>query len=338
PSYQEPVSALEPIRFSITSHRGCYGNCSFCALAMHQGAIIQSRSTESILREVDQIASMPGFKGTISDIGGPSVNMYGDWCQRWEGEGTCPDRECTTCSNRKPGISRYLDLLDAATAIHRVKHVFIGSGLRYDLIPGDRQIMDRICAHVSGQLKVAPEHIAPDVTRLMNKPDVRVFDGFRDVFEEVQKGRTPQQFLIPYLMSGHPGCTISDMILLAEYLRDHRLYTEQVQDFTPTPMTASTCMYATGIDPATMEPVYIPKGEEKKIQRAILHWKNPNGYDLIRTGLEQAGRRDLMGERSDCLISSRRPPVQSRISGEINKREKGRGTGFVTSAPRRRNR
>ncbi|MFH0966903.1 MAG: YgiQ family radical SAM protein, partial [Methanobacteriota archaeon] len=157
PSYQEPVPALEPIRFSITSHRGCFGNCSFCALAMHQGAIIQSRSPDSILREVQQIASLPGFKGTISDIGGPSVNMYGDWCQRWDREGVCSDRECKTCTSRKPGISQYLDLLDTSATIHRVKHVFIGSGLRYDLIPRDQQIMDRICAHVSGQLKVAPE-------------------------------------------------------------------------------------------------------------------------------------------------------------------------------------
>ena len=175
PSYQDPVPALEPIRFSITSHRGCFGNCSFCALAMHQGAIIQSRSPESVLREVRAITSMPGFKGTISDIGGPSVNMYGDWCPGWEKKGACSDRSCMSCTSRRPGISQYLDLLDAAASVPKVKHVFIGSGLRYDLLPEDRQIMERICAHVSGQLKVAPEHIAPDVTRLMNKPDVSVF-------------------------------------------------------------------------------------------------------------------------------------------------------------------
>jgi uncharacterized radical SAM protein YgiQ len=320
PSYCEPVPALEPIRFSVTSHRGCYGFCSFCALAMHQGAIIQSRSPESILREVQQIASMPGFKGIISDIGGPSVNMYGDWCAKWEGKGACPDRECVTCSNRISGISRYLDLLDTAETVNGVKHVFIGSGLRYDIIPHERQTMTRICAHVSGHLKVAPEHAVPEVTSLMNKPDVEIFNRFRDLFKLVQKGRAPRQFLIPYLMSGHPGCTLSDMIILAEYLRDNRLYTEQVQDFTPTPMTASTCMYATGIDPDTKNPVYIPKGEEKRIQRAILHWRDPAGYDLIRSGLEKEGRMDLVGEGPKCLIGSKRPYTHSRISGVAQKK------------------
>ncbi len=307
PMYQKPIPGLDPVRFSITSHRGCYGNCSFCALAMHQGKIIQSRSKESILREVKRIAAMPEFRGTIPDIGGPSANMYADTCPRWEGAGTCPDRDCLNCNSRRSGIERYLDILDAAAGVAGVRHVFIGSGLRYDLIPPDSAIMNRICDHVCGQLKVAPEHIETRVTRLMHKPGKEIFESFRKRFEEAQKQRKSRQYIIPYLMSGHPGCTISDMILLAGFLRDHHLYTEQVQDFTPTPMTASTCMYAAGIDPGTMNPVYIPKGSEKRIQRAILHYRDPAGYELVRAGLEQAGRRDLIGEGPECLIGRKKP-------------------------------
>lgn len=336
PSYLDPVPGLEPIRFSITSHRGCYGNCSFCALAMHQGKIIQSRSPESILREVNRIAEMPEFKGTIPDIGGPSVNMYGDWCSRWGTEGSCPDRECTTCKNRKSGLSMYLDILDDAQLTEGVNHVFIGSGLRYDLVPHDTGIMNRICDHVSGQLKVAPEHITRNVTSLMNKPGREVFDSFRTLFEEVQRKRKPRQFLIPYLMSGHPGCSVTNMITLAEYLRDYQLYTEQVQDFTPTPMTMSTCMYATGIDPATMKQLRIPKGTEKSIQRAILHYRDPAGYDLVRAGLEQAGREDLIGDSPLCLISRKKPFVAVKPPGGRNKSEREKRSGFVITHRRDR--
>lgn len=307
PMYQKPIPGLDPVRFSITSHRGCYGNCSFCALAMHQGKIIQSRSRESVIREVERIAAMPEFRGTIPDIGGPSANMYADTCPRWEGAGTCPDRDCLNCTSRRSGIERYLDLLDAAADVAGVCHVFIGSGLRYDLVPSDPGTMNRICDHVSGQLKVAPEHIEDRVTRLMHKPGKENFESFRKRFEEIQKKRKTRQYIIPYLMSGHPGCTVSDMIHLAEYLRDHHLYTEQVQDFTPTPMTASTCMYATGIDPKTMKKVSIPKGTEKQIQRALLHYRDPGGYDLVRAGLEQAGRRDLIGDSPVCLIGKKKP-------------------------------
>ncbi len=322
PSYQDPIPALDPIRFSITSHRGCFGNCSFCALAMHQGMIIQSRSSESIFREVKRISLMPEFKGTIPDIGGPSVNMYGDWCRRWEADGVCEDRDCITCKTRETGFSRYLDILDAAEKIPGIKHVFIGSGLRYDLVPGDKSTMERICTHVSGQMKVAPEHIAAEVVHRMNKPERGIFDSFRDNFEAVQKGRHPRQFIIPYLMSGHPGCTVRDMIQLAEYLRDHHLYTEQVQDFTPTPMTASTCMYHSGYDPETMERVHIPKGEEKRMQRAILSWKDPTGYDLVCAGLKQEGREDLIGNGTKCLITRRNHHAGPSISRDQKTKER----------------
>ena len=335
PSYQDPIPALESVRFSITSHRGCFGNCSFCAVAMHQGTIIQSRSRESILREAKRLVSMPEFRGIITDIGGPSANMYGDTCSRWRAEGTCTDRECCTCQAREPGITRYLDILDEAEAIPGVKHVFIGSGIRYDLVPPVNHIMKRICSHVSGQLKVAPEHIAEGVTAMMNKPGVAVFEIFRRVFEENQEGKKKRQYLIPYLMSGHPGCTIPDMITLALYLRDNRLYTEQVQDFTPTPMTASTIMYATGLDPKTMRKVFVPRGEEKRVQRAILHWKDEKQYDLVRTGLLSAGRSDLIGDHPSSLIPGNRTRFMERGTEPGLKEESGR-KGFVRLSRRSR--
>lgn len=305
PSYTLPVPALSPVRFSVTSHRGCYGDCHFCAISMHQGKIIQSRSKESILEEIRSLTQITGFSGTISDIGGPSANMYGDFCKSWETKGTCRDNDCITCKALIHSISSYLDLLDEAEAITRVKHVFIGSGLRYDLIPLDLDVMARISSHISGHMKVAPEHVVPSVIGCMNKPDGEVFEKFRELFERSQKGKTRRQYLVPYLISGHPGCTISDMISLAEYLRDTRLYPEQVQDFTPTPLTTSTCMYATGLDPRSGKPVHVPKDDEKKIQRAMLRWKEPDNYSYVKEGLQVAGREDLIGQSADCLIGSR---------------------------------
>ncbi len=333
PSYTDPIPALESIRFSVTSHRGCFGNCSFCALAMHQGKIIQSRSHDSVIREIERIARMKEFRGTISDIGGPSANMYGDWCGRWESDGACSERECTTCKSRRTGISKYLSLLSDALAVPGVKHVFIGSGLRYDLIPSDPDIMQQICSHVSGQLKVAPEHISQSVTDLMNKPGPDVFDSFRERFEEVQKRKHPRQYIIPYLMAGHPGCTIQNMIELAEYLKDHYLYTEQVQDFTPTPMTTSTCMYATGINPKTGAKVHVPKGDEKRIQRALLSWRDPAGYDLVREGLRQAGRDDLIGNGPECLIGRSKGQAE-HTPGNKKKGKSGRVIGRMTTGSR----
>lgn len=309
PSYKEEIPALRPVRFSVISHRGCYGGCNFCALGMHQGTIIQSRSYDSIIKEIASFEKMPGFSGVVSDVGGPSANMYGDRCINWEKRGACQDRECIRCSSIQSGIERYLDLLDDAERLPGISHVYIGSGLRYDLIPHDPDIMKRISRHISGQMKVAPEHIVRSVTEYMNKPDKECFEAFKEEFETSQVGKKSRQYLIPYLMSGHPGCTLADMINLAEYLRDHHLYTEQVQDFTPTPLTTSTCMYATGRDPRTNRPVHVPRGEEKKIQRAMLHWKNPAHYHLIFEGLRKAGREDLIGTQEHCLISPRKGVV-----------------------------
>jgi len=305
PSYREPVPALEPVRFSVTSHRGCFGNCSFCALALHQGCIITSRSIPSVVREVTRMTRMPGWKGIVQDIGGPTANMYGMSCRRWVEQGTCPDRTCgPDCPSldRDPGA--FLDLLRAVRDIPGVRKVFVGSGIRYDLIrEDDGGFLDEFCIHhVSGHLKVAPEHITRRVTDLMRKPPCAVFESFRMRFEKLQEGKKKRQYLLPYLMSGHPGCTIGDMVELAEYLRNTGLHTEQVQDFTPTPMTASTCMYYTGLHPETREPVHVPKGREKKIQRALLRFRDRKNRNLVAEGLRRAGREDLIGSAWVCLI------------------------------------
>ena len=305
PSYRQHVPALEPVRFSVASHRGCFGSCSFCALTHHQGRIIQGRSIASLVREVTRMTSMQGFKGIVQDVGGPTANMYGLSCTLWEKTGACRDKNCSTaCRTLQTSHRAQCELLAALRAIPGIRKVFIGSGIRYDLIVADpSDYLGTICDnHVSGHLKVAPEHISENVTRLMNKPGQEVFDRFRKEFAMLQKDKQKKQYILPYFMSGHPGCTISDMILLAEYIRDNQLYTEQVQDFTPTPMSFSTCMYYTGLNPFTMEPVHVPKGQEKRIQRALLQYRDPRNRRLVIEGLEIAGRRDLVGTGGQCLV------------------------------------
>lgn len=292
PSYHLPVPALEPVRFSITSHRGCFGGCSFCALTHHQGRIIQSRSAESIVREVERMVKMPEFKGIVQDVGGPTANMYGLCCPQWEERGACPDKRCTpACPNLSTSHARQLEILRRLKKIPKVRKVFVSSGIRYDLVlPDDTAYLSELCEyHISGHLKVAPEHISHNVTSCMNKPDREVFEMFWKRFEKIQQGKRKRQYLLPYFMSGHPGCTVPDMIDLAVYIRDHNLYTEQVQEFTPTPMSVSTCMYYTGLNPFTLEPVYVPKGREKKIQRAMLQYRDPKNRSLVSEGLKIAG-------------------------------------------------
>ncbi len=307
PSYQEPIPALEPVRFSITSHRGCFGSCSFCALTHHQGRIVQSRSEDSILREAANLAKMKGFHGIISDVGGPTANMYGLSCPRWK-TGACSDKFCSPdCPTLDKDHSRQVDLLRQLRKIPGVKKVFIGSGIRHDLIMADQSpYLEELCRHhVSGHLKIAPEHISPSVTQCMHKPPREVLDAFRERFADASRAVGKEQYLLPYLMSGHPGCTVKDMVDLAEYLRDSGMYTLQVQDFTPTPMTVSTAMYHTGLDPFTLASVHVPKGREKRIQRAMLHYRDPNNYDLVEEGLQMTGRADLIGEGRQCLIPAR---------------------------------
>jgi uncharacterized radical SAM protein YgiQ len=315
PSYREAVPALEPVRFSITSHRGCFGSCSFCALTHHQGRIVQSRSIESLVREAGRFTRMRGFKGIIQDVGGPTANMYALACSRWK-NGACRDRLCSAdCASLDKDHSRQVELLRRLRAIPGIKKVFVSSGIRHDLALADSSgYIEELCQHhVSGHLKIAPEHISGRVTECMNKPPREVFDAFRERFQDVGEVIGKEQYLLPYLMSGHPGCTIEDMIELAEYLRDHKQYTEQVQDFTPTPMTASTAMYYTGLDPFTLKPVHVPKGREKMIQRAILHYRDPRNYGLVGEGLKLAGREDLIGDCGKCLIPARPwPAVEKR--------------------------
>lgn len=324
PSYKDRIPALEPVKFSITTHRGCFGSCAFCALTHHQGRILQSRSEESILREAEKLAKMPDFKGVIQDVGGPTANMYGMSCTLWKSKGACPDRFCSSeCPTMKSDHRRQLELLRKLRAIPGVKRVFVASGIRHDLISedaksGSEYLMDLCRYHVSGHLKIAPEHVSRRVTDIMHKPSCDVLERFRSRFDTLSEKIGREQYLLPYFMSGHPGCTLEDMIELAEYIRDHTLYTEQVQDFTPTPMTVSTCMYHTGLDPFTMEDVYVPKDREKKIQRALLHYRDPRNWGLIREGLRMARREDLIGNSSKCLV----PAAKKKSHGKKGPRRK----------------
>ena len=307
PSYTHSIPALETVQFSITSHRGCFGGCSFCALTHHQGRIIQSRSSASIIREVTQMTKMPEFKGIVQDIGGPTANMYCLSCDLWEKFGACQDKRCSpSCKTLKTSHQHQVALLEKLRQIPGVKKVFVSSGIRYDLaLEDDSGYLEKLCNHhVSGHLKVAPEHVVKKVTDAMNKPECKVFDQFRECFETLQNGKKKRQYLLPYFMSGHPGCSINDMVDLAVYIHDHQLYTEQVQDFTPTPMSVSTCMYYTGLNPFTLEPIHVPKGHEKKIQRALMQYRDSRNRELVIEGLNAAGRTDLIGNGRECLVQS----------------------------------
>ena len=324
PSYREPIPALEPVKFSITSHRGCFGSCSFCALTHHQGRIVQSRSPDSIVREAVSLTRMLGFKGIIQDIGGPTANMYGLICPRWK-QGACREKLCSAeCPTLDKDHSRQVELLRRLRKIPGIKRVFIGSGIRHDLVMADSSsYLEDLCRyHVSGHLKIAPEHVSGIVTKCMHKPSKEVLQAFRTRFDAVSKAVGKEQYLLPYFMSGHPGCTVGDMVELAEFLRDNHMYTEQVQDFTPTPMTVSTAMYHTGLDPFTLVPVHVPKGKEKRIQRAMLQYRDPNNYDLVKEGLKMAERLDLIGSGRECLIPSRSPGARGWGSERKCKRER----------------
>jgi uncharacterized radical SAM protein YgiQ len=309
PSYREEIPALEPVRFSITSHRGCFGSCSFCAITHHQGRIVQSRSIESLVREAEGLTKMPGFKGVIQDVGGPTANMYGMVCSRWKTAGACPDKLCSPdCPSLAADHHQQVELLRRLREISGVKRVFVSSGIRHDLIladstPAGAEYLDELSRHhVSGHLKVAPEHVSDRVLAAMHKPPRAVLEKFRRRFKVLSREERKEQYLVPYFISGHPGCEIKDMVELAEYIRDHRLYSEQVQDFTPTPMTVSTCMYHSGIDPFSGKPVHVPRGREKGIQRAILQFRDRRNWGLIREGLRIAGREDLIGDGPKCLV------------------------------------
>ncbi|MBE0523676.1 MAG: YgiQ family radical SAM protein [Methanosarcinales archaeon] len=306
PEYQKPIPALIPVKFSITSHRGCFASCSFCALTHHQGRMVQSRSIASMVREVTKMTQMPDFKGIVQDVGGPTANMYGMSCARWKVEGACADMICTypLCKSLDINHEQQVELLRRLRDIPGIRKVFIGSGIRYDLVMADSsRYLPQLCEHhISGQLKVAPEHITRRVTDMMHKPSKEVFEEFNRKFDTINKELGGKQHMIPYFMSGHPGCTVEDMVELAEYIRDNDLYTEQVQDFTPTPMTVSTCMYYTGIDPFTKEKVHVAKGREKRVQRALMQYRDEKNHRLVYEGLKMAEREDLIGNEWVCLV------------------------------------
>lgn len=311
PSYEAAggVPAIEEVKFSLVSNRGCFGGCSFCALTFHQGRMIQARSHESIVNEARQLVWEPDFKGYIHDVGGPTANFRYPACKKQESKGVCPNKQCLfpkPCKNLRADHSDYLLLLKKLREIPKVKKVFIRSGIRFDYLLADKdeRFLKELCEyHVSGQLKVAPEHVSDNVLRLMGKPENSVYEEFTKKYKQMNERLGKKQYLVPYLMSSHPGSTMKDAIALAEYLRDLGYMPEQVQDFYPTPSTLSTCMYYTGYDPRTMEKVYVPKDpHEKAMQRALIQYRNPKNYELVSEALRLAGRTDLIGYDKHCLI------------------------------------
>ena len=341
PSYEAEggVPALEEVKFSITAHRGCFGGCAFCALASHQGRIIQPRSLASIIREARLLTDLADFKGYIHDVGGPTANFHSKACSLQEKGTSCKDRQClwpTPCPRLKTGHGSCLEVLKSVRSLPGVKKVFVRSGIRYDYLLADGGcdafLSELVTHHVSGQLKVAPEHISKNVTGRMRKSDRETFIKFKKKFEEANKKAGKKQFLVPYLMSSHPGSTLKDAIELAEFLRDIRYQPEQVQDFIPTPGTLSTCMYWTELDPLTMEPVYVPKTpREKAMQRALLQYRNPKNRRLVEQALRLEGRTDLIGNGPQCLI---RPVVS--VGKEEGKKGTKRSRGPAKGRGRRR--
>jgi len=326
PSYQAlgGVPAIEEVRFSLTGSRGCFGGCSFCALTFHQGRIVQSRSKKSLLEEARQMTEEKDFKGYIHDVGGPTANFRRPSCEKQGELGVCPKRQCLfpkPCKNLQADHMEYVDVLQALRALPRVKKVFIRSGIRFDylLADTDQAFLRELCSHhVSGQLKVAPEHVSDRVLELMGKPKNQVYQQFADQFMKMNRRLGKDQYLVPYLMSSHPGSSWKEAVELAEFCRDMGYMPEQVQDFYPTPSTISTCMYYTGLDPRTMKPVYVPRNpHEKAMQRALIQYRNPANYDLVKEALIKAGRTDLIGFEKKCLIRPR------KLSGEKDRGKRG---------------
>lgn len=303
------VPALSEVKFSLVSCRGCFGGCSFCALTFHQGRIVQARSHESLLSEAEKMTEDPDFKGYIHDVGGPTADFRGPSCEKQKTRGACPDRQCLfpkPCRNLKADHRDYILLLRKLRALPKVKKVFIRSGIRFDyvLADPDRRFLEELCRyHVSGQLKVAPEHVSNTVLSCLGKPEHAVYEEFSRQYRKMNEKLGMKQYLVPYLMSSHPGSTMKEAVKLAEYCRDLGYMPEQVQDFYPTPSTISTCMYCTGLDPRTMKPVYIPKSlHEKEMQRALIQYRNPKNRALVEEALKLAGREDLIGYGPGCLL------------------------------------
>ena len=327
PSYEKlgGVPALNEIKFSITNNRGCFGGCSFCALTFHQGRIIQVRSHESIIQEAKTMTKEPDFKGYIHDVGGPTANFRHTSCKKQLTKGVCPNKQCLfpkPCGNLTVDHKDYIKLLHELMDIKGVKKVFIRSGIRFDycMADSDDTFIKELCEnHISGQLRVAPEHISDNVLKRMGKPENKVYEAFLKRYERINNKTGKQQYVVPYLMSSHPGSTMKEAIELAEYIRDLGYMPEQVQDFYPTPSTLSTCMYYTGYDPRTMEKVYTPVSHhEKEMQRALIQYKKPENYDLVKEALLANNRNDLIGFGPKCLIPPRK--IRSRSNEKSRKR------------------
>jgi uncharacterized radical SAM protein YgiQ len=318
------IPAINEVKFSITSHRGCFGSCSFCALTFHQGRMIQNRSAESIVDEAKLLTTFKDFKGYIHDIGGPTANFRHKSCTLQEEHGTCKNKQCmfpTPCKNLKVDHSEYLSVLKRVRTIPGVKKVFIRSGIRYDYLIYDKNLdfFEELCKnHISGQLKVAPEHVSDRVLAQMGKPTRQVYDRFVKKYHEINKKIDKKQFLVPYLMSSHPGSDLHAAIELALYIKEMGYTPEQVQDFYPTPGSLSTTIYHTGFNPITGEKVYVPRDfHEKNMQRALLQFAKPENYNLVKEALIKAHREDLIGSGSKCLISYN-PPPRKRTSSSSN--------------------
>ena len=336
---QGEVPAFSEIKFSLASCRGCFGACSFCALTFHQGRIIQARSHESLLREARAMTKDKDFKGYIHDVGGPTADFRRPACDKQLKAGACPERQCLfpkPCPNLKADHSDYISLLRKLRAIPGVKKVFIRSGIRFDYVLADpnQSFLKELCEyHVSGQLKVAPEHVSDAVLAKMGKPNRNVYEEFCRRYKKMNDTLQKKQYLVPYLMSSHPGSTLKEAVELAEYCRDLGYMPEQVQDFYPTPSTMSTCMYYTGLDPRTMEKVYVPKNpHEKAMQRALIQYRDPRNRELVREALEKCGRRDLIGYGPKCLLRPEggKPGERSGQKTDFRKNSSGNRAGGRT--------
>lgn len=321
PSYKDigHVPAIDEVKFSLISNRGCFGSCNFCALAFHQGRVIQARSHESIISEASKMVWDPDFKGYIHDVGGPTANFRQPSCNKQSKHGVCPTKQCLwpkPCNNLEVSHQDYKELLEKLTMLPNVKKVFVRSGIRYDYLMYDKDdgfFRELVQNHISGQLKVAPEHISDRVLDKMGKPRRGLYEKFVDKYYALNKEYDKNQYLVPYLMSSHPGSDLAAAIELAEYLRDIHHQPEQVQDFYPTPGTLSTTMYYTGLDPRDMTPVYVPKTpKEKAMQRALIQYRNPKNYDLVVEALKIAGRQDLIGYDKKCLVRPKKSNYQQR--------------------------
>ena len=344
PSYEKQggVPAISEVRFSLASNRGCFGACSFCALTFHQGRIIQTRSHESLLAEAEAMTHEKDFKGYIHDVGGPTANFRQPACKKQLTKGACPNRQCLfpePCKNMIADHSDYVALLRKLRKLPGVKKVFIRSGIRFDYLLADKSetfFHELVRYHISGQLKVAPEHVSDHVLEKMGKPRHAVYLQFLEKYKKINEQEHMKQFVVPYLMSSHPGCTLRDAVELAEYLRDTGHEPEQVQDFYPTPSTLSTVMYYTGLDPRTMEKVYVPKNpHEKAMQRALMQYRNPANYALVKEALVKAGRTDLIGFTPQCLIRPYPPKAPRRDAEKSEKQPAASQKPPRTAAPKK---